>query len=151
MVQNGLGFFLTWLSLASNLNFAMFLAYGSGIKMDIASTVALILILVIIVTYFILENFVWHRYLLYLFTPWIVLILALSGSMSKNWNASSPSRNNIITLILLIIVILMTITKIVMFILYHTVLKQRVHRCLCRRSTNSKIMDNDNRNLENTN
>ena len=61
LVQNGLGFFLTWLSLATNLNFAIFLTYDASIKVDISSTVVLIIILALIVTYFILENFIWQR------------------------------------------------------------------------------------------
>ena len=149
LVQNGIGFFLTWLSLASNLNFAIFLTYEAGVKVDIASTVVLIIILAVIIVYFVLENFIWQRFMLYLFTPWIVLIIALSGSVSKNWKSESPTRNNIITLVLLIIVILMAIAKLIMFVLYHTILKHRVNRRLCHRSVEPDIMEASDSNLNN--
>ncbi len=167
LIQNGLGFFLTWLSLATNLNFAVFLTYDASVKVDISSTVVLIIILALIITYFVLENFIWQRlkfnsfrlrlfpfssfsigficrYLLYLVTPWFVLNLALIGSIAKNFNGKSPTRNNIITVILLVIVVIFTIIKIIMFILYHTKLKHKVKRAICRKSSASStqpIMD----------
>jgi uncharacterized protein YacL len=120
LVQNGLGFFLTWLSLASNLNFANFLSYSANIDQSIGSTVALVIIIGVIGTYFVLENFIWQRYLVYMFTPWFVVVVALIGSLNKNWSSSSPNRNNIITLVLLICVIILIAIKITMFVLYHT-------------------------------
>ena len=147
MLQNGIGFFLTWLSLASNLNLAIFLTYEAGVAVDISSTIALIVILAAVVVYFILENFIWQRFLLYLFTPWIVLILALSGSLNKNWVNTSPTRNNIITLIILIIVAIMSITKIVMCVLYHTLCKSRVSRSFCNSSTGRKVVSKEDRKI----
>ncbi len=61
LLQNGLAFFVTWLSLATNLNFAIFLTYSASIEVSISSTVALAIILVLVIVYFILENFVWQR------------------------------------------------------------------------------------------
>lgn len=135
LVQNGLGFFLTWLSLATNLNFAIFLTYGASVAVDISSTAVLIIILALIVTYFVLENFVWQRYMMYLFAPWFVLNLALIGSISKNYNGTTPSRNNILTVVLLILVVIFTIVKICMVVLYHTKLSHRVHRVVCKKAS----------------
>lgn len=61
ILQNGIAFYLTWLSLATNLNFAIFLTYEASVEVSISSTVALIAILIIIVAYFVVENFVWPR------------------------------------------------------------------------------------------
>ncbi len=126
ILQNGLGFFLTWLSLATNLNFATFLTYENGVDMQLSSTIALIFILAIIVVYFVVESIIWPRYLLYMFTPWFVVIIALIGSVAKNWISTKPTRNNIITLILLIITVLLAISKIVLFILYKTKFTNRI-------------------------
>ncbi|RNA05135.1 hypothetical protein BpHYR1_049974 [Brachionus plicatilis] len=128
--QNGLATFATWLTLATNLNFATFLAYECGAEQDAASTVILFIILTIAVVYFVIENFIWQRYLLYNFSPWFVINFALLGSVIKNYDASNPSRNNIITIILLIITFLLAIGKIVLFILYKTA---------CRRFANKKV------------
>ena len=96
-----------------------------GADLQNAGTAALFLILAAIIVYFILENFIWRHYLIYLFSPWIVIVVALIGSLSKNWVAASPTRNNIITLLLLIISICLIIARIILFILYKTVCKRR--------------------------
>ena len=124
-VQNGLAFYATWVSIASNLNFAIYIIWGLGANIENAGTAALFLILAAILLYFILENFIWRHYLIYTFSPWIVLVIALIGSLSKNWIAASPTRNNIITLLLLVIVILLIIARVIIFILYKTVCKRR--------------------------
>ncbi|CAF1032596.1 unnamed protein product, partial [Brachionus calyciflorus] len=64
LIQNGLATFATWLTLATNLNFATFLTYDCGINQDISSTIILFIILIIAVVYFIIENFIWQKYLL---------------------------------------------------------------------------------------
>ncbi len=124
IVLNGIGFFATWLTLATNLNLAQFLAYATGMDYTLASTIALIIILVVFVFYSLMENVFWPKYLLYLFTPWIVVNIALIGSVSGNWVGGS--RNNIISLIMLIVVLFLGIVKVVMFVLYKTVLKKRI-------------------------
>ena len=62
-VQNGLAIFATWLSLASNLNFAIFLNQEAGFDKVTASTVALVVISLVVVVYFVLENFIWQRFI----------------------------------------------------------------------------------------
>lgn len=141
--QNGLALFATWLTLATNLNFATFLVYDCGANQDVASTIILFIILVIAVTYFIIENFIWQRYMLYNFTPWFVINFALIGSLVKNFKTSNPSRNNIITLILLLITLLLAIAKIVMFILYKTACKKRVNRRICHRERISETIQQE--------
>ena len=140
LVQNSLGLFLTWVSIASNLNFAFFLGYNAGVNIYTSASIALAIILLTIIVYFILENFIWQRYLLYMFSPWFVIHIALIGCLVRNWNAGSPSVNNIFALIMLIIAFFMLIVKIVMFILYHTVLKNRVDSVICRRN---RVNDTD--------
>lgn len=149
ILQNGIAFYLTWLSLATNLNFAIFLTYDASIEVSISSTVALICILIIIVAYWVVENFIYPRYFLYIYTPWFVLNLALIGSVSKNYVSAAPTRNNIMTVILLVHVIIFTIVKVVLNILYHTKWAHKVHStCLCRRSTEEKVGHADDDKLE---
>ena len=124
-LQNGIAFYATWISIASNLNFAVYISWRLGVDNTNAGTGALILILSAIIVYFILENFVWRHYLIYTFSPWIVIVIALIGSITKNWVSSSPSRNNIISLAMIIIVIFLIIARIIIFILYKTVLKHK--------------------------
>jgi hypothetical protein len=83
-------------------------------------------IALIFIAYFLADIFFWPSYLLYVFTPWIVVNVALIGSLTKNWINGAPTRNNIITLTLLIIIFLFAVTKIVFFVLYNTVLKNKI-------------------------
>lgn len=46
---------------------------------------------------FILENFVFEKHLRYILTVYPVIIVALSGNMTKNFNSANPSRNGIYT------------------------------------------------------
>lgn len=97
--------------------------------MTISTSISLIIIASIVTAYFILENFIWQKYLLYVFTPWIVLVVGLSGSLLRNWNKNAPpTRNNLITFIILAGSVLFSVVKVVMFSLYHTVCKQRVDK-----------------------
>lgn len=121
IVHNGLAFYLTWLSLATILNFATYISYHLGARVDDASTIALFFIITLVVAYFVVENCVWQRFLLYVFTPWIVLIIAICGSMNKNYNSNNPSRNNIITAVLLAIILTLAVAKLIMFFLYKTI------------------------------
>ncbi len=62
LVQNGLAFFATWLSIATCLNFAIFLYRRASLTQDIASTIALVIILALIILYSVLENVIWQKY-----------------------------------------------------------------------------------------
>lgn len=44
---------------------------------------------------FIVENFVFEKHLRYILTVYPVVIVALSGNMTKNFNSADPSRNGI--------------------------------------------------------
>lgn len=128
LIQNGLALFLTWVTIASNLNMATFLTYDLGVEYFIPTTIALLIVFALIVFYFVIENFVWQKYLLYVFTPWVVILVGLSGSLYKNWSSASPTRNNIITLIMLVCSSLLFVGKIVMFVLYHTYCRPSVDK-----------------------
>lgn len=44
---------------------------------------------------FIVENFVFENHLRYILTVYPVVIVALSGNMTKNFKSADPSRNGI--------------------------------------------------------
>lgn len=44
---------------------------------------------------FIVETFVFEKHLRYILTVYPVVIVALSGNMTKNYNSADPSRNGI--------------------------------------------------------
>ncbi|RNA30149.1 hypothetical protein BpHYR1_000739 [Brachionus plicatilis] len=130
LVQNGLAFFATWVTIASCLNLATYLTYDLLIELSISTTCSLSILSFICVLFSIFENFIWQKYLLYTFSPWLVLLTGLSGSLYKNYpkNEQNLSRNNILTMCLLMACACFFVVKIVMFSLYKTIWKERVDK-----------------------
>ena len=117
LVQNGIGFYAAWATIAAIFNFAVVLTYrtdlmGKAVGKEIGSTVSLIVFTMEILAWFILDNFVFERAMRYLFTPYIATLISLSGIMSKNWEITS--RNSIYTLTLTTATFILTVVKIVL-------------------------------------
>lgn len=96
--------------------------------MNKSSLVILSVMGFVLLVYCIFENFVWQKYLVYVITPWFVLILNNGGILIKNWVQSYPSRNNMASLLLLVITVFFTFIKIIMLIFYHTTCKQKLDK-----------------------
>jgi len=79
IMMNGFGIYTTWTVIAGLLNFTHALVYGGGVSVKTGSLTALSLLLVFHVTYFILENTIFDKYIRFLLTPYIVVIWALNG------------------------------------------------------------------------
>ncbi|KAJ8419161.1 hypothetical protein AAFF_G00006600 [Aldrovandia affinis] len=101
LVQNGVAVYATWTTIATLLNLTIVLAYKSAVSMSDASTLSLSLLLIEVLGWFVLENFILDSHVRYILTVYPVVILALSGNMSKNFKAASPSNNGIFTAVLL--------------------------------------------------
>lgn len=101
LVHNGLGIYGTWVSVATLLNLAMVITYsdGSDVSISTASTVALGVLAAEIVVFVSTDLLLLDRYSRYTFTPYIVLVVALAGSISKNWE--SGATNSIFSAVLL--------------------------------------------------
>ncbi len=121
VVQNGLGLYAAWGTVAAVFNFAIVLTHrtelGKGKQDDIGSTVSLIVFTLEIVCWFIFDNIVFEKLLRYLFTPYSVIVISLIGIIHKNWNLSN--RNTLYTLALLGIVTLMSVVKLGLVIWRH--------------------------------
>ncbi|XP_077983224.1 uncharacterized protein LOC144438068 [Glandiceps talaboti] len=110
LVHNGLAFYATWCTIATLLNLAMTLAYFIGIPQHTASTVALSILSVEIVAWFIVENFVFEQFLRYTVSPYLVIFIALSGSLTKNWDPKKT--NSIFTIALLGVAVLLSVIRV---------------------------------------
>jgi hypothetical protein len=122
LIQNGLAFYATWVAIASHINFVTYITYRLNANMENAASATLVLLFLIILAYFFLENFFWHKYLRFTISPYIVLVVALVGILFNNWNTENPTRNNILSLILLGIVALFFVLKIVFLV---------IRKCCC--------------------
>jgi len=83
VILNGLGIYTTWTVIASLINLTTALVYPGGLDQEACCIASLSLLVIIHVTWFALENFVFDRYVRYLLTPYLVVIWALNGIRSK--------------------------------------------------------------------
>jgi hypothetical protein len=119
-VHNGFAIYGTWLYLAMLLNLTVWVTriYDRSSESILAtSTTSLSLVLVGIVFYFIIENFIFYSALAYTFLTWFVLIFALSGIVFNNGKRSDVSkRNKSFALALLILCCALVVIRILIFI-----------------------------------
>ncbi|XP_072323257.1 uncharacterized protein [Scyliorhinus torazame] len=101
LVQNGVAVYATWATIATLINFAIVLTYSGGITTVTSGTVSLSILAFKVVLWFYLENLLFDKYVRYTLTVYPVIIVALSGSLDRNYNTVSPTRNNIYIAVLL--------------------------------------------------
>ncbi|KAL8608055.1 hypothetical protein ACOMHN_023871 [Nucella lapillus] len=118
-VHNGLGIYATWTSIATLLNLAMVVRYRSDpvIGDQTAGTVALAVLSVEILIFFATDLLLLDRYTRYTFTPYFVVVIALIGSIAKNWD--SDEVNSIFTAVLMGVGAGGLVVKVVMSVYRH--------------------------------
>ena len=112
IIQNGIALHGTWVTIATLINLGIVISYTGGAPQPTASTVSLSILTCEVILYFILENFVWERYLRYTFSVWPVVIWALSASINGNWDPEKT--NSVFSAILLALACVFFIMKIVL-------------------------------------
>ncbi|MEQ2288319.1 hypothetical protein AMECASPLE_021436 [Ameca splendens] len=95
LVLNGVMIYTTWTTIATFLNLTIVLKYEANMSSADSATLSYSLLTVVLLAWFIVENFVLDKYLRYVFIPYVVVIWALTGNLDKNYDTSSPSRNGI--------------------------------------------------------
>ncbi|XP_040207164.1 uncharacterized protein LOC120937760 [Rana temporaria] len=117
--QNGIAVYATWTTIACLLNFSVALTYNGGIPNSVSTTVCLSILAFEVVLWFILENFVFEKYVRYTLTVYPVVIVALSGSLDKNFKNPSPDGNHIYIAVLLAVACAVFIVRLVLVIWRH--------------------------------
>ncbi|CAH1787309.1 unnamed protein product [Owenia fusiformis] len=140
LVQNGIAFYATWVSIAPLLNVAMVFHYSWKVPQDTSCTIVLAILLVEILAWFIMDNFIFDKYTRYTFSPFIILNLALSASLARNWDPTKT--NSIFTAVLMGLVILLTIAKLVIMIWKH------IKRPIAQTYDTTYMLSYDNQGLE---
>ncbi|XP_052803429.1 uncharacterized protein LOC128233673 [Mya arenaria] len=116
-LQNGMAFFATWVSIATLLNFAVVLTYYWGVAMQASSSIVLGILCFEVIVWFILDHFVFDKYVRYTLTPYIVVVVALVGSYLKNYDLDDNYRNSIFIVALLAFSSLVLLLKfVIMFV-----------------------------------
>ena len=117
LVQNGIGMYATWVTIATLLNFGVVLTYRADVDMKIASTVCLSILATEVVVWFIADLVFLDKHVRYLVIPYLVLVWALSGVVDKNYVAGE--RNSIFTLVLLSLSVAALIIKVIVLVVRH--------------------------------
>ena len=115
LVQNGLLFYGTWTTVASLLNTGILFRYELEVASQTASLIGLSILTVLILAWFILENFVFTAYTEFTFTPYIVLIWAFTGIHISVWGNNTPVA--VFNLVLLIFSCLFLVARITIIVI----------------------------------
>ena len=110
LVENGIMLNAAWVTIASLLSIGMVLTYDNNVPMGTSCVLILAALLVIVLLWFVLQNFTFQPYLNYTYSDWPVFLWALSASLAKNWDPSSVSAR--FTMADLVIVIILVIARI---------------------------------------
>lgn len=100
-VQNGIGLYAGWITVATHINLDVALRYDWAINGNMSDMIALVVILVLIVCWYVLDLIALDRYTRYLITPHIVLVIASTGIFYNQVDVTSFDRTEILILTLL--------------------------------------------------
>lgn len=115
---NGHGIYATWTVIASLLNFTTCLVYRGGVNMQTAVEVNLSMVLIFAIGWAAIELLSLDKYAKFLVTPYLVLIWALSGILSKKYpnpDVSDVTKEFLLGLILVSICLLLTKIGVLIF------------------------------------
>lgn len=101
LVQNGIMFYTAWVSIASCINFSIFLQRNLGLSRSRAGSIALTILLFMLVIWFVLENFIISSYVKYTFAEYVVLIIGLSGIIVKQWKDGNGNQTYVLVILIL--------------------------------------------------
>jgi len=119
MVLNGVMIYTTWTTIATLINLAIVLTYEAKMSPADAATISYSTLTVVLLVWFILENFILDKHLRYVLVVYPVVIWALSGNLDKNFDAKSPSRNGIFIAVLLALASVLFVIRIVLVVWRH--------------------------------
>lgn len=116
MVQNGLGVYAAWTTIATLLNMAIVMVYegNPAVDNDVACTVALSILVVELLAYTFVDLVFLDRYTRYTVTPFVVVPMALGASLAKNYKAGS--RNSIMTIVMVVLALICLGAKVFLLI-----------------------------------
>ncbi|TSO05372.1 hypothetical protein Baya_9495 [Bagarius yarrelli] len=118
LVQNSIATYATWTSIATLLNLVVVLGIKAMSPMN-AATVALCLLLLEVIIWFAVENFVIEKHVRYILTVYPVIIFALSGSLNKHYNPADPGRNAVFSAVLLALACVLFVIRLLLVVWRH--------------------------------
>ncbi|CAL9698030.1 unnamed protein product [Knipowitschia caucasica] len=95
LVQNGIAIYATWTTIASLVNLNIVLVTEANMSQNDAATTTLSILLVVIVTWFVLENWLLEKHVRYIVSIYPTVIYGLVGVFTKIFDPEITSRNDI--------------------------------------------------------
>ena len=117
LLNNGIGIYETWITIAAQVNFAVVLQYVSDTSSSTAAIVALSIILAEMLTWFIAEITILDRFVRYTLTVYPVAVWALAGIISNNWDKDEAS--SVLSLVAICIAGCLLVIRFVLAVIYH--------------------------------
>ncbi|XP_063075161.1 uncharacterized protein si:dkey-29d8.3 [Engraulis encrasicolus] len=102
LVQNGIAIYTTWTTIATLINLTIVMDL-SGVSKTNAATVSLCFLLIEVLLWFVLENFVIDRHVRHILTIYPVVIWALAANVYRHFDPEEPGRNAKFTVVLLVL------------------------------------------------
>jgi len=117
IIHNGIAFYTTWTTIASLLNINISFQYFGHFDPEITSVVCLSSLLVILLGWFILENFFLDKYVRYTVSQYPVVIIATCGILTKQLSANRtdgpvPISVHALTITCLVIAVVQLLAKV---------------------------------------
>ena len=133
LVHNGLAVYTTWLCIAWLLNMSIVADAQNGFRgamsRDDAGTLALSLLTVEVILWFLLEQTCLEHYVRYIHTIYPVLIVAMVGVLVEHWNrGTEESMNHIFVLGILVLVVILQIARFAFTVIFYLMRRQRRRR-----------------------
>ncbi|XP_059173978.1 uncharacterized protein LOC131954369 [Physella acuta] len=119
LVHNGLGIQATWVTIATLLNVSMVMIYSGNQSVDhqTSGTIVLAILSAELSIYAIADFFFLDRYSRYTITPYMVVVVALIGSINKHYE--DGEQNSIFKIVLLAVAGALLVLKIAVTIFKH--------------------------------
>ena len=117
LLNNGIGVYETWVTIAAQVNFAVVLQYDYDVSPSTSAIVALSIILLEMGTWVIAEITFLDRYIRYILIVYPVVIWALGGIIADNYEEGETS--SILSLVAICIAGCLLIARVALVIVYH--------------------------------
>ncbi|XP_059182712.1 uncharacterized protein si:ch211-161h7.5 [Centropristis striata] len=119
LIQNGIAIYATWTTIASLINLTIVLTHHANMSPTDAATVALSVLTAVLFVWFFLENTVLDTHVRYILSIYPVVIWAVTGVFTKNYDAASLATNNTFMLALLVMAGVVFSGRVFLVILRH--------------------------------
>jgi len=117
LLNNGIGIYETWVTIAAQINFAVALQYDYDVSSSAAAVVALSIVLLEMISWFIAEVTILDRFVRYTLTVYPVAVWALAGIIANNYEEKEAS--SVLSVVAICIAGCLLVLRIILVIVYH--------------------------------